>query len=148
MSSITSSQFGKLEDIYLDLFGNKGTITNSEDALLKSLQVKFRFVLSNMLRPFQDQLPMAPASIYGDLDMACNLLVEMEWHRIKTHWDDYKNAKTSFDTVWNSIVTYLKALPTARTQPVSVTGDFSSSSVLMKNILNLTDSNGNILDSF
>ena len=148
MSSINSSQFGKLEDIYIDLFGNKGTITNSEDALLKSLQAKYRFVLSNMLRPFQDTLPMASISIYGDLDMACNLLVEMEWHRIKTHWDDYKNAKTSFDTVWGSILTYLKALPTARSQPVSVTGDFSSSSTLMKNIPFLTDSDGNILSGF
>lgn len=141
------SQFGSFSQIMQDLFGN-GVNTNKEDTTIKNLIVRYNYILQNKLRPYADTLPMALNTITGDLNQACNLLVEMEWHRLKTHWDDVRTAKQSFDVVWESIVEYLKNVPTQRTQPVSVVGNLASSSTLLQNIPNLTDASGNILPGF
>lgn len=141
------SNFGSTAKIMQDLFGN-GVITNKEDTTIANLLSAYRQILQNNLRPYADVLPYADSSITEDLNKACNLLVEMEWHRLKYHYEDVKAAKLAYDVVWDSIVTNLKALPTERTKPVSVSGNFANGSILLKNIPNLTDTNGNIVDGF
>lgn len=143
----TVSNFGNTQQIMQDLFGNS-SITNKEDVTISNLLKRYRQILQNKLKQFAESLPYADSSVTEDLNQACNLLVEMEWHRLKTHWDDVKAAKDSFNLVWDSIVENLKAIPTSRTKPVSVSGNFASSSTLLQNIPNLTDADGNIVDGF
>lgn len=148
MSVSGFSPFGTIEEIFYDLFGSKTPPSSADDAFIKSNLVRYRMVLQNYLRPYQDSLPYALNSITEDLNEACNLLVERKYHISKTHWDDARALKEQFDIVWTSIIEYLKAIPTQRLQPQSVSGNFANSSVLLKNINGLTDNNGNLLPGF
>ncbi len=145
---MADSNFANYDQITTDLFGSSASpAVQKEGVLIQSLMSRYNRVVQNKLVEFADSLPYADASITADLTQAANLLVEKEWHRLKNHWDDVKNAKDAFNELWSSIETYFRKLPVTRVKPVAAAASFADDSTLLKNIPGLTDSAGNIISS-
>lgn len=145
--TLDPSQWGDIDEITTDLFG-QSLVSNKDDALLTSMLARCQMIFQKMLKPYADVLPYAPADITEDLNECVNILVKIKWHISKTHWDDVKALREDFKTNFDAVVEDLKALPTKRTTPQSISASYSDSSILLKSIPFMTDSNGNMLPGF